>query len=65
MNTKAEQPKRIEPFYVMSEPEEEILLIEKVDATARQVRNEISGSLEAKGKLSISQEWSPMAYFGN
>ncbi len=63
MNDAAEQPDRIQPYYEMSTPGEEIRLIEKVDATIRQKVNDPDKTIEEEGTLNIIQEWSPMGLY--
>lgn len=48
-------PDRIEPFYKTDHPDQEIPLLEYVEATIKQGQHTVTG------KLSMTQEWSPMA----
>ena len=50
-------PVRLTPFYETPEPGKEILLVEEDDATLKQAGTEV------KGRLRITQEWSPMGLY--
>lgn len=56
MNEKVQPPDRIKPFYE-TPPGEEIRLIEDADATLKQ------GNTTIDGKVTITQEWSPMGLY--
>jgi hypothetical protein len=57
MIEKIPAPDRITPFYETSEPGKKIPLIEEDGATLKQ------NDIEVKGKVQITQEWSPMGLY--
>ncbi len=57
MSDAAKAPVRLTPFYETPEPGKEILLVEEDDATLKQ------DGAELKGKLRVTQQWSPMGLY--
>ncbi|QDT48919.1 hypothetical protein Pan258_29660 [Symmachiella dynata] len=57
MTEKTQTPDRIKPFYETLEPGQDFLLIDEDGATLKQGDNEV------KGKVTITQEWSPMGLY--
>jgi hypothetical protein len=57
MTETIQAPNRIKPFYETPERGKQLLLIEENGATLKQ------GKAEVKGKVKITQEWSPMGLY--